>query len=151
MRQSLKPIWSIAYLLLLTALVSAQAVRPATQLQNGQFPADTAKQIEVVIQEEIARQNLPGLSFAESNLACFLSKILCESFYVAWPGIQSDGFVSAVPSDVRRWLRSADRLVSTLGLCPWFGLCPSQRACFEALNWLVERWDVVASQLNGST
>src|SRR6266850_970553 len=64
MRQSLRPIWSIAYLLLLTALVSAQAVRPATQLQNGQFPADTAKQIEVVIQEEIARQNLPGLSFA---------------------------------------------------------------------------------------
>jgi CubicO group peptidase (beta-lactamase class C family) len=64
MTRSLRPIASIAYLLLLTALVSAQAVRPATPLQNGQFPADTAKQIEVVIQEEIARQNLPGLSFA---------------------------------------------------------------------------------------
>jgi len=64
MKKSLRPIVSIAYLLLLTALVSAQAVRPATPLQNGQFPADTAKQIEVVIQEEIARQNLPGLSFA---------------------------------------------------------------------------------------
>src|ERR1700704_4277939 len=64
MSKSPRPIASIAYLLLLTALVSAQAGRPSTPLPNDQFTADTLKHIEVVIQEEIARQNLPGLSFA---------------------------------------------------------------------------------------
>src|SRR5258705_9550636 len=52
------------FLFFFISFFSPRAANPATQLQNGQFPADTAKQIEEVIQEEIARQNLPGLSFA---------------------------------------------------------------------------------------
>lgn len=64
MTKSVRSISSVAYLLLLTAIVSAQAVRPAAKPKNDQFPADTVKHVEVVIQEEITRQNLPGLSFA---------------------------------------------------------------------------------------
>jgi len=59
---------------------------------------------------------------------------------------------SAVPSDVRRWLLSADKLPVSLGLCPWFGLCPAPlpRKMLGAESWCAEGEGLVISSSPGA-
>ena len=52
-------------ILLAGSLASGQSNAPQTA-HTGQFPAETIKQIEAVIQGEMTRQNIPGLSVAIS-------------------------------------------------------------------------------------
>ncbi len=54
---------SLACLILLAVSASGQSNAPRTA-QSGQFAAETIKQIEAVIQAEMTRQKIPGLSVA---------------------------------------------------------------------------------------
>jgi hypothetical protein len=48
--------------------------------------------------------------------------LVVRSFVVR---LSSGGLVTAMPPDVRRWLRPAITLYQLNGLCPWFGLRPN--------------------------
>jgi len=49
---------------------------------------------------------------------------------------------TALPPDVRLWLRPADRMQLTLGLCPWFGLCPGHDGGFDDSEHLLLEYSV---------